>query len=64
MMCGRAASVEALTQLTCLTLQRDRFVEILGPLEQIMAREKSPQVRNMSRPAAHALVPVSHHLCN
>ncbi|KAK9867128.1 hypothetical protein WJX84_004628 [Apatococcus fuscideae] len=40
----RAASVEALTQMTCLTLQRDRFVEILGPLEQLMAREKSPQV--------------------
>ena len=31
--------------MTCLTLQRDRFVEILGPLEQLMAREKSPQVR-------------------
>ena len=44
----RAASVEALTQMTCLTLQRDRFVEILGPLEQIMAREKSPQVITLS----------------
>ncbi|KAK9810359.1 hypothetical protein WJX72_009382 [[Myrmecia] bisecta] len=40
----RAASVEPLTKLVCLTLKRDRFVEILGPLEQIMAREKSNAV--------------------
>eukprot|EP00891_Asterochloris_glomerata_P001614 jgi/Astpho2/1614/e_gw1.00028.5.1_t len=39
----RAASVEAITRLVCLTLKRERFVEMLGPLEQLMAREKSPQ---------------------
>ena len=40
----RIASVEAQTKLICLTLRRDVFVEILGPLEQLMTREKSPQV--------------------
>ena len=40
----RIASVEAQTRLVCLTLRREVFVEILGPLEQIMTREKSPQV--------------------
>lgn len=40
----RAASVEAITRLTCLTLKRDTFVEVLGPLEQLMRREKSPEV--------------------
>lgn len=40
----RMATVEAYTRLVCLTLKRDTFVEILGPLEQLMAREKSPQV--------------------
>lgn len=40
----RIASVEAQTRLICLTLRRDVFVEILGPLEQLMTREKSPQV--------------------
>ena len=38
------ASVEAQTRLVCLTLRREVFVEILGPLEQLMTREKSPQV--------------------
>ena len=38
------ATVEAYTKLVCLGLKRDTFTEILGPLEQIMAREKSPQV--------------------
>lgn len=43
--CGcRIASVEAQTRLVCLTLRREVFVEILGPLEQLMTREKSPQV--------------------
>lgn len=35
--------MEAITRLVCLTLKRERFVEMLGPLEQLMAREKSPQ---------------------
>jgi hypothetical protein len=40
------ATVEAYTpKLVCLTLKRDTFTEILGPLEQVMAREKSNQVR-------------------
>lgn len=41
----RIATVEASTKLVALTLKRDTFTEILGPLEQLMAREKSPQVR-------------------
>lgn len=40
----RMATVEAYTKLVCLTLKRDTFTEILGPLEQLMTREKSPQV--------------------
>ena len=36
--------MEAQTRLICLTLRREVFVEILGPLEQLMTREKSPQV--------------------
>ena len=40
----RIASVEAQTRLICLTLRCEVFVEILGPLEQQMTREKSPQV--------------------
>ena len=40
----RMATVEAYTKLVCLTLKRDTFTEILGPLEQLMAREKSNQV--------------------
>lgn len=38
------ATVEAYTKLVCLTLKRETFQEILGPLEQLMAREKSNQV--------------------
>jgi cGMP-dependent protein kinase 2 len=38
------ATVEAYTKLVCLTLKRDTFTEILGPLEQLMTREKSAQV--------------------
>ena len=41
----RGATVEALTELTCLTLARDRFTELLGPLQDIMKRDKSPEVR-------------------
>lgn len=37
--------MEALTELTCLTLARERFTEILGPLQDIMKRDKSPEVR-------------------
>jgi len=40
----RMATVEAYTKLVCLTLKRDTFTEILGPLEQLMTREKSAQV--------------------
>eukprot|EP00198_Chlamydomonas_reinhardtii_P008550 XP_001697887.1 cyclic nucleotide dependent protein kinase [Chlamydomonas reinhardtii] len=40
----RMATVEAYTKLVCLTLKRETFQEILGPLEQLMAREKSNQV--------------------
>ena len=40
----RTASVVAVTKLTCLTLDRENFISLLGPLEQLMAREKSPQV--------------------
>lgn len=36
--------MEAQTRLICLTLRREVFVDILGPLEQLMTREKSPQV--------------------
>jgi len=41
----RMATVEAYTKLVCLTLRRDDFTQILGPLEKLMTREKSPQVR-------------------
>ncbi|KAL6746691.1 kinase-like domain-containing protein [Haematococcus lacustris] len=40
----RMATVEAHTKLVCLTLKRETFTEILGPLEQLMTREKSPHV--------------------
>lgn len=40
----RAATVEAITDLACLALKRETFVDILGPLEELMRREKSPEV--------------------
>lgn len=40
----RTASVVAITRLVCLTLDRENFISLLGPLEQLMAREKSPHV--------------------
>jgi hypothetical protein len=40
----RIATVEALMPLTCLVLDRATFSEVLGPWEQVLAREKSPQV--------------------
>jgi cGMP-dependent protein kinase 2 len=53
--------------MICLTLKRDTFTEILGPLEQLMSREKSPQVvaqkmaklqprGSSARPAAEVLI--------
>lgn len=62
------ATVEAHTRLVCLTLKRETFQEILGPLEQLMAREKSNQVvaqkmaklqprgANVHRPQAEVLI--------
>ena len=50
---GRQATVEAVSKLVCLTLDRDTFVEILGPLEQIMAREKSAQVSDGTCQGCH-----------
>lgn len=38
------ASVEAVTALVCLTLDRGTFTAVLGPLQQLMSREKSPAV--------------------
>jgi len=40
----RAATIESVTRLICLVLQRATFVEILGPLQALMAREKSHAV--------------------
>jgi len=40
----RMATVEAHTRLVVLALARNTFVEVLGPLEELMTREKSPQV--------------------
>ena len=41
----RMASVEAVSnKLVCLALRRDVFAHILGDLQEIMNREKSPQV--------------------
>ena len=40
----RTASVVTVTRLVCLTLDRENFISLLGPLEQLMAREKSPHV--------------------
>ncbi|KAL4446356.1 hypothetical protein ABPG77_003163 [Micractinium sp. CCAP 211/92] len=40
----RGASVEAVTPLVCLTLDRATFTAVLGPLQQLMSREKSAAV--------------------
>ncbi|EFN51455.1 hypothetical protein CHLNCDRAFT_49225 [Chlorella variabilis] len=40
----RGASVEAVSALVCLTLGRATFTAVLGPLQQLMSREKSPAV--------------------
>ncbi|GFR52827.1 hypothetical protein Agub_g15453, partial [Astrephomene gubernaculifera] len=42
----RRATVNALTSLTCLTLDRRTFVAVLGPLQDIMKKEKSAEVVN------------------
>uniref|UniRef100_A0A383WC48 cGMP-dependent protein kinase n=1 Tax=Tetradesmus obliquus TaxID=3088 RepID=A0A383WC48_TETOB len=40
----RIATVEAVTPLTVLALARGTFLSVLGPLEELLKREKSPQV--------------------
>lgn len=40
----RTASVVAVSKLVCLTLDRENFIQLMGPMEQLMAREKSPHV--------------------
>lgn len=52
----RVATVEAHIKLVCLALDRKTFIEILGPLEQLMAREKSPAViqQRMTKLAARS----------
>jgi hypothetical protein len=45
----RIATVQAHTKLTCLVLGRDDFTRMLGPLQKLMEREKSPQVQAWSR---------------
>ncbi|GIL65139.1 hypothetical protein Vafri_18948 [Volvox africanus] len=42
----RRATVRALSPLVCLSLDRRTFVAVLGPLQDIMAKEKSPEVVN------------------
>jgi hypothetical protein len=42
--CRRGATVEAVTQLTCLCLRRQVFVEILGPMEKYMAQQKNDEL--------------------
>lgn len=44
LLCCRGASVEAVTPLVCLTLDRATFTAVLGPLQQLMSREKSAAV--------------------
>lgn len=40
----RTATVQAENDVTCLMLGRDQFTQLLGPLENIMKRDKSPEV--------------------
>jgi len=40
----RKATVKAVTQLVTLTLDRQTFIAVLGPLQDIMAKEKSAEV--------------------
>lgn len=39
----RKATVRAVTNLVCLSLQRETFIAILGPLQDIMDKEKSAE---------------------
>ncbi len=55
----RMATVEALTDLTCLVLERDTFIQVLGPWEQVLAREKSPQVGRWRRSCVVVIVAVA-----
>jgi hypothetical protein len=43
LICSKA-TVRAIKQLTVLVLDRTTFVSVLGPLQDIMAKEKSPEV--------------------
>ena len=53
----RMASVEAAsTKLVCLALRRDVFTNLLGDLQEIMSREKSPQVRAPAPPLRGVLL--------
>mmetsp|Transcript_27195 Transcript_27195/g.19592 ORF Transcript_27195/g.19592 Transcript_27195/m.19592 type:complete len:119 (-) Transcript_27195:66-422(-) len=35
---ARAASIEAITDLVCVSLDRDTFMRVLGPLDEILKR--------------------------
>lgn len=48
--------VEAITQLTVLALARNTFLSVLGPLEELMKREKSPQVSTRPAVQQHAAI--------
>jgi hypothetical protein len=41
----RKATVKAATNLVVLSLDRQTFVDVLGPLQDIMNKEKSTEVR-------------------
>ena len=43
----RKATVKAGTNLLVLSLDRQTFVDVLGPLQNIMNKEKSPEVTNL-----------------
>ncbi len=45
--------MDAVTALTVVCLARNRFVELLGPMEQIMQREKSDQVSRLGPSQRH-----------
>ena len=47
LVCCRKATVKASTNLIVLSLDRQTFVNILGPLQDIMSKEKSAEVRGI-----------------
>jgi hypothetical protein len=51
---GVLLQVEAVTPLTVLALARGTFLSVLGPLEELLKREKSPQVRHLFSKSATA----------